>query len=81
MYDLFICHASEDTATVVGPIVEECKKRSVSCWYDRTNLKWGDDLAGAIARGVQNSRFVLVILSEYTVGKCSKSKSLMRFEF
>jgi hypothetical protein len=68
-HDVFICHATADKQAVVELIVAACRTRQVSCWYDKTNLKWGDDLAGTIASGVQRSRFVLVVASENAAGK------------
>lgn len=63
MYDLFICHASEDKDAVVEPLVRALVDAGVNVWYDRFSLKLGDSLRQKIEEGLADSRFGLVILS------------------
>jgi len=32
--DIFICHASEDKADVVRPLVNLLLQNGISCWFD-----------------------------------------------
>jgi hypothetical protein len=61
-YDIFLSHASEDK-DFATPLYEALSKE-YGVWYDENNIKWGDDLKGAINYGLQNSKYGLVILSE-----------------
>ena len=61
--DVFICHASEDKISIVEPIVKELAKASVSYWYDRAEIKWGDSIIDKLNHGLKISRYAIVILS------------------
>ena len=63
LYDLFICHASEDKDDFVRPLAEALRHQNVAVWYDEFTLSLGDSLRQAIDRGLQDSRFGLVVLS------------------
>ena len=62
-YDVFICHASEDKASFVGPLAHALRDAGVSVWYDDFVLEWGDTLRGAIDRGLGSSRYGIVVFS------------------
>jgi hypothetical protein len=62
-YDLFVSHASEDKAEVVEPLVAALEERRLRIWYDRQQIKLGDDFIQAINRGLATSRFGVVVLS------------------
>jgi hypothetical protein len=62
MYDLFICHASEDKELVARPIAEALQD-AASVWYDEFSLELGDSLRASIDKGLAESNFGLVILS------------------
>jgi hypothetical protein len=63
VYDCFVCHASEDKAAFVHPLVEELEKRGIDVWYDDVTLEVGDSLRRSIDRGLATSRYGIVILS------------------
>jgi predicted aspartyl protease len=63
IYDVSICHASEDKP-FVDPLAHALKRAGVSVWYDRDKITWGDDLRGSIDKGLSNSRFGIVIFSK-----------------
>ncbi len=63
-YDVFISHASEDKDEVVRPLAHALKQESLAVWYDEFELKIGDSLRRKIDRGLANSRFGIVVLSE-----------------
>ncbi|MBN8459445.1 MAG: toll/interleukin-1 receptor domain-containing protein [Verrucomicrobia bacterium] len=63
-FDLFISHASPDKESLVRPLAEELVSIGVVVWYDEFELRLGDSLRESIDRGVGNSRYGLVVLSE-----------------
>jgi hypothetical protein len=62
-YDVFISHSTADK-DLVGRIVERFKQASVSYWIDEEQVKFGDPVVGRIEEGLQQSRYVIVALSE-----------------
>lgn len=63
LYDVFICHASEDKARFVRPLAELLKQHRVEVWYDEFSLRVGDSLRRAIDIGLAKSRFGIVVFS------------------
>jgi predicted aspartyl protease len=63
VYDVFICHASEDKP-FVEPLVSALKADGINVWYDNDRMKWGDDLRSSIDKGLSNSRFGIVVFSK-----------------
>nr|VFK64983.1 MAG: TIR domain-containing protein [Candidatus Kentron sp. TC] len=62
-YDVFISHASKDKEVVMN-VIEEFRKVGIAYWIDHENITFGDPIVSKIEEGLQNSRFVLVCLSE-----------------
>jgi hypothetical protein len=62
-WNAFICHASEDKATVVEPLVKRLTDCALKIWYDQYVLRIGDSLRRKIDEGLTQSRFGIVILS------------------
>lgn len=62
-HDVFICHASEDKEEVARPLAEALLNQNVDVWYDEFSLSVGDSLRAAIDRGLESSRFAIVIVS------------------
>jgi hypothetical protein len=63
LYDLFICHASEDKDSFVRPLAKALRKEHVEVWYDEFSLKLGDSIRRSLDKGLSQSRFGLVVLS------------------
>lgn len=63
-YDVFISHASEDKDNVVRPLAHALRELELEVWYDEFELRIGDSLRRTIDKGVANSRFGVVVLSE-----------------
>jgi len=63
-YDAFICHASENKEEIARPLAEVLSQMGFRVWYDEFELKVGDSLRRSIDRGLVNSRYGVVILSE-----------------
>jgi hypothetical protein len=63
MYDVFICHASEDKEHFVRPLVVQLQQQHVAVWYDDFTLQLGDSIRRAIDVGLAESRFDVVVLT------------------
>ncbi len=63
MFDLFICHASEDKEPAVRPLACSLMAAGLDVWYDEFSLKLGDSLRESIDRGLACSRYGVVVLS------------------
>jgi hypothetical protein len=62
MYDLFMCHASEDKE-YVRSLAKGLSEVGLKIWYDEFELRVGDSLRGSIENGVKNSIACVIILS------------------
>lgn len=63
LYDFFVCHASEDKAAVVIPLVNALAIPPVRVWVDYREMLLGDSLRQRIDDGLSKSRFGIVVLS------------------
>ena len=63
LYDVFICHASEDKDKLVRPLAKALRSHHLEVWYDEFALDVGDSLREAIDRGLAASRYGIVVLS------------------
>ena len=63
VYDVFICHASEDKEGFVRSLVVQLQEQHVAVWYDDFALQLGDSIRRAIDLGLAQSRFGVVVLS------------------
>jgi hypothetical protein len=63
-WDAFISHASEDKERFVRPLARALKNLGVEIWYDEFSLKLGDSLSRSIDKGLAQSRYDIVVLSE-----------------
>jgi hypothetical protein len=68
-WDVFISHASEDKAAIAAPLANALKEKGFEVWYDEFVLRVGDSLRASIDRGLANSRFGIVIISEQFFAK------------
>lgn len=68
-YDVFVSHASEDKEDFVKPFVEMLQTKGLKVWYDAITLKIGDSLRTSIDKGLSNSRYGIVVLSESYIRK------------
>lgn len=67
--DVFLCHASEDKAKVLRPLVSALKAAGITFWYDEAEIRWGDSIVEKVNEGLRISRYVLVVLSPAFVEK------------
>lgn len=63
LFDLFICHASEDKEELVRPLAELLQKENIEVWYDEFSLKLGDSIRRSIDKSLSQSRFGIVVIS------------------
>lgn len=63
-WDVFVSHASEDKVAFAKPLAEALQARGVKVWFDAFTLTVGDSLRRSIDRGLAQSRFGIVVLSE-----------------
>ncbi|MBP8811012.1 MAG: tetratricopeptide repeat protein [Kofleriaceae bacterium] len=62
-HDVFICHASEDKARFVEPLVAALVGHGLRVWYDRFEIGLGDDVRAKMNEGLRGSRFGVVLVS------------------
>jgi hypothetical protein len=75
-YDVFVSHASEDKEDFVRPFVNALINEGLEVWYDELELKIGMSLRRSIDVGLSNSKFGIVILSEFFFKKEWPQKEL-----
>ena len=68
-YDVFISHASEDKEHVVRPLAYALRAKGLKVWYDEFELKIGDSLRRKIDKGLANSKFGIVVVSDSFINK------------
>lgn len=68
-YDVFISHASEDKDSFVRDLANSLIQVGYKVWYDEFTLSVGDGLRRSIDLGINNSRFGIIVLSEYFFNK------------
>lgn len=65
MWDVFISHASEDKDLVVRPLAKQLGEvYKAKVWYDEFSLEYGDSLLDSIEKGLQDSKYGVVIFSK-----------------
>ena len=69
MYDTFISYASEDQNDAADPLARALVDKGLNIWYAEFVLSVGDSLSECIDRGLANSRFGVVIVSEHFFNK------------
>jgi tetratricopeptide (TPR) repeat protein len=62
-YDVFISHSSADKAGFVELLAAGLQRKGVRVWYDDYEVEWGESISEAIARGLSESRYGIVVLS------------------
>lgn len=63
MYDVFLSHAAEDKEAVARPLRQALLDRGLTVWLDERELTVGDSIRREIDRGLNDSRFGVVVLS------------------
>lgn len=68
MYDIFICHASEDKE-FTDKLAKSLRDAEIKVWYDDFIIDWGDSIRASIDAGLRESRFGLVVFSNAFIKK------------
>jgi hypothetical protein len=68
-YDAFISHASEDKDSFVRELADSLIHLGYRVWYDEFSMSVGDGLRRSIDRGILESRFGIVVLSNHFFSK------------
>lgn len=76
MYDVFICHASEDKNRVAIPLYHALEEKGIKTFLDCFAIGWGDSLVGKINTALQKSKFVISIISEASIDKSWPMKEI-----
>jgi len=63
LWDVFICHASEDKIAVAKPLTEALRSAGLRVWLDEEEISLRDSLTDKINEGLANSRYGVAILS------------------
>lgn len=63
VYDVFVSHAWEDKDSFVSEFVDELTALSISVWYDRNKIVWGDSMRAKIDEGLRKSKFGVAVIS------------------
>ena len=66
--DVFVSHASQDKP-FVERLVMDLENAGYSTWFDKDQIKVGDDFVEAFEKGVANSRYVAVVISTNFIHK------------
>jgi tetratricopeptide (TPR) repeat protein len=61
--DVFVSHASEDKARFVDSLVAALRDRGLQVWYDKEQIRVGDDFRRKMDEGLSKARFGVVVLS------------------
>ncbi len=64
IYDVFICHASEDKEPFVRKLAEKLSEKGLNVWYDEFTLHLGNNLKDKIDYGLARSRYGIIVLSK-----------------
>jgi len=65
IYDIFISHSKEDRKLAVA-LCHFLEEKKLRCWMAPRDVQAGKDYAACIIEGIQLSRIMVVILSEYS---------------
>ncbi len=68
-WDIFISHASEDKEDIVRELANTLTSLKLKVWYDEFSLSVGDSLTSSIDKGLNQSKYGLVIISKDFLNK------------
>lgn len=68
-WDVFISHASEDKDSFVRPLAIALNQLGARVWYDEFSLELGDSISRSIDKGLAESKYGLVIISDAFIAK------------
>ncbi|WP_421847195.1 TIR domain-containing protein [Marinomonas sp.] len=69
MYDVFICHASEDKESVAMPLYNYLNDKGYHVFIDNIRISWGDSLVSKINTALKKSKYVVTVISKDSINK------------
>ncbi|MBR2594038.1 MAG: toll/interleukin-1 receptor domain-containing protein [Firmicutes bacterium] len=75
-YDVFISHANADKIEYVDQLKQSLDRLSISIFYDKDTLKWGDNWKEMILKGIKQAEFAIIVISENFFGREWTEKEL-----
>jgi hypothetical protein len=63
MKDVFISYSSANAAQCVRPLAHALDSLGITYWLDEVEIAWGDSISEKINAGLQQSKYVVVIVS------------------
>lgn len=76
MFDVFICHASEDKETIAKPLYNALENFGINTFLDCNEIGWGDSLIDIIGKALTRSKYVVAVISEQSIEKHWPKKEL-----
>lgn len=68
-FDVFISHASEDKTEFVEPLSKTLTAHSISNFYDKESIEWGESIPTKIDKGILHSKICLLVISPNFIRK------------
>ncbi|HEX7333914.1 MAG TPA: TIR domain-containing protein [Pyrinomonadaceae bacterium] len=66
-YDVFLSHSNKDKH-IVRPLAERLKNDGLKVWFDEWSIRAGDDIPQKIEEGLEQSRVLVLCMSENAFG-------------
>ena len=63
MFDVFLCHASEDKTKYIIPLKDVMDNEDITNWLDGVHIEWGDSITKKVNAGLRISKYVVVFFS------------------
>lgn len=68
-FDVFICHASEDKATIATPLYDALVAIGINTFIDNKYIVWGDSFVEKINHALSQAKIVVIVFSDNSVDK------------
>ena len=78
-FDVFISHANVDKLDYVEKLKTEISKLGVNVFYDKDVIEWGDKWKDIILKGIERSRFAIIVISKNFFDREWTEKELKSF--
>lgn len=78
-YDVFISHANKDKLNYVNELKENIENLGLNIFYDKDVIEWGDKWKDVILKGIEKSRFAIVVISNNFFDREWTEKELKSF--
>jgi len=75
--DVFVSYASQDSA-VANAVVEKLEQQGIRCWIAPRDVKPGAQYADAIVRAINESKTLVLVLSQSSVGSSHVGREIER---